>query len=373
MAVYICIDCCMINEQLARLISRKISGEATAEELQELEQWLHRHPEDQYFADMFFSYWSNQSSHPPEADIAADLHFSNILARASKTETDAPVTPSKSIKVVGLFKKIAVAAFIASAIFIPAILLKSKEKKLITQSKNEVMAKKGARSKIILPDGTQVWLNSESRIEYDHSFNDSTREVTLDGEAYFDVAKDIKRPFIVHTSSIDIRVLGTAFNVKSYPKEKTIETTLIHGEVEITKINEPQLAKVILRPKEKLIYNRPEHNPDDKEAGSVQQVPGQQAPDMAIVALPRNVADTSLKETSWVYNRLVFEGDTFRELALKMERWFNIKIEFKSERVANYRLRGVFENEDVDEAFKALQLISTFKYKINEYEIEIFE
>ena len=94
-------------------------------------------------------------------------------------------------------------------------------------------------------------------------------------------------------------------------------------------------------------------------------------PAITIVALPKGVADTLLTETSWIYNRLIFEGDTFKELAVKMERWFNVKITFKNEKVANCRLRGVFEDESVEEAMKALQLIATFTYKINNNEIEI--
>ena len=236
-----------------------------------------------------------------------------------------------------------------------------------TAVKNEVMAKKGARSRIILPDGTQVWLNSDSKIQYDKSFDDTIREVTLDGEAYFDVVKNPKRPFIVHTSNIDIRVLGTAFNVKSYSQEKTIETTLIHGLVEVTDKNEPQLSKIILRPKEKLVFNKLETDFEKNDKTTVKPVIEKNA----IVPLSKNVADTALKETSWIYNRLDFDGDTFSELAVKMERWFNVKIRFKDEKVANERLHGAFEDESLEEALKVLQLITTFTYKLNNNELEI--
>jgi len=184
--------------------------------------------------------------------------------------------------------------------------------------------------------------------------------------------KNAKRPFIVHTAFIDIRVLGTAFNVKSYSQEKTIETTLIHGSVEVTKKNESQLSKIILRPKEKLVFNKLETDFEKQGDTSVKPMIEKSIPAIAIVALPKDVADTSLKETSWIYNRLDFEGDTFSELAVKMERWFNVKITFKNEKVANERLRGAFEDEGLDEALKALQLITTFTYKINnDNEIEI--
>ena len=76
-------------------------------------------------------------------------------------------------------------------------------------------------------------------------------------------------------------------------------------------------------------------------------------------------------ETSWIYGKLLFEGDTFRELAPKMERWFNVKINFKNNMVANYRFRGVFENENIEEALQALQLTASFKYTINDNVVTI--
>src|SRR5439155_8152 len=113
---------------------------------------------------------------------------------------------------------------------------------------------------MVLPDGTQVWLNAESRITYSNTFNKSLREVNLEGEAYFDVTHDAAHPFIVHTSSIAIKVLGTAFTVKSYASDKTIEATLLRGSIEVVKNNDPSAPKVILRPHEKLVFNKEEKN-----------------------------------------------------------------------------------------------------------------
>jgi transmembrane sensor len=365
----------MIKERLAELLSRKLSGEATADELQELDHWLQTHPGDQYFSDILFDYWNSHHIISPVADTAPDQHFAHILEMVTEDQENISLAPSqKKNNIIRSIKRLAIAACIAGVVAVSVWLFNKKGSSAIarnTQPQNEVMAKKGARSKMILPDGTQVWLNSDSKIQYDQTFNDTIREVTLDGEAYFDVVKNPKRPFIVHTSYIDIRVLGTAFNVKSYSQEKTIEKTLIHGSLEVTKKNESQLSKIILRPKEKLVFNKLETDFEKEEDAVVKPMLEKNLPAIAIVALPRNIADTSLKETSWIYNRLDFDGDTFSELAVKMERWFNIKITFKNEKVANQRLVGAFEDESLEEALKALQLITTFTYKINNNEIEI--
>ena len=100
------------------------------------------------------------------------------------------------------------------------------------QKAEKLLSTKGSRSRSLLPDGTTVWLNAGSKLYYENDFN-GTREVRLEGEAFFDVVKQTDRPFIVHTSGIDIKVLGTAFNVKSYPEDKTVETTLYRGLVQV--------------------------------------------------------------------------------------------------------------------------------------------
>jgi ferric-dicitrate binding protein FerR (iron transport regulator) len=94
---------------------------------------------------------------------------------------------------------------------------------------------------------------------------------------------------------------------------------------------------------------------------------------MAIAVLPKNLPDSAMKETSWVYNKLIFEGENFRELASKMERWFNVKISFQDQKITAYRFRGVFGHENISEALQALQLTASFNFKINNNEVYIYK
>lgn len=244
-----------------------------------------------------------------------------------------------------------------------------------TAKSSEVIAKLGARTKLVLPDGTQVWLNSGSKLNYKNDFDSKFREVELDGEAFFDVVKDTKHPFIVHASSINIKVVGTAFNVKSYQQDETIETTLLRGIIEVSKKDNPTGPKVILRPNEKLIFNklsvttRPAVISEKKDS-----LQANATSDISITPIAKNVPDSNKIETSWMYNKLIFDGDTFSELAEKMERWYNVKIIFKSNELYHYRFKGVFSSETVQEAFDALKLTANFKYKIiNANEIELYK
>ena len=117
---------------------------------------------------------------------------------------------------------------------------------------NEINTAEGSRTHLTLPDGTKVWLNAGSHLSYGKTYNAATREVNLTGEAFFDVARNSQKPFLIHTARIDIQVLGTSFNVKSYPTDRTTEATLIRGSIEVSIKDRPS-EKIILRPNEKLV------------------------------------------------------------------------------------------------------------------------
>jgi ferric-dicitrate binding protein FerR (iron transport regulator) len=379
-------------------MARKLSGEASAEELQQLNTYLREHQEDQYFFELLQNFWDQpkETTSSTEEEIL-NAHFEYIIHQAEEeindsnvvvipATKDTAVIPAKAIKAAGKkstakllwIKRFSVAAAVCALLFGLHWLHHPNPESLsfVQNHKSEVSARMGAKSKILLPDGSTVWLNSGSKLTYSDNFRDTVRSVELEGEAFFDVVKDAKHPFIVHTSGIDIRVLGTAFNVKSYAAEATIEATLIRGLIEVVKKDEPGSPKVILRPHEKLVFNKEEQTlvkssgiPDEMETAKPVSTPQ----GISIIPLPKNKPDTTLEETSWVYNKLIFDGDTFSELSGKMERWFNVRITFQYRKAEEYRVSGVFENESIDQALKALQLIVPFTYKINGNEIEIFK
>jgi transmembrane sensor len=363
----------MINDRFAQLIARKLSGEAPEEELRELEALLKKDVQSQYFIELFSEYWTIQPKTTND-DVQEEIHFQQILTIAEKgngepaEELNAGEKPARVFRLKRWLVAAAILALIVSSYFLVQSSKGSVTNKLAL---SEVTAKPGAKIYLLLPDGSKVWLNSESRLEYKSSFKDTVREVTLEGEAFFDVVKNKNCPFIVHTSDIDVRVLGTAFNVKSYPKESLIEATLIRGLIEVTNKKDPASPKIILHPHEKLVFN--------KEQGSFENPESKQNPELAlhkpflITPLPKNVADTAVVETSWIYNKLLFDGESLRENAAKMERWYNVKIHFRDDKVGRTPIRYPLSNETIEEALKALQYIEPFHYKINDSEIEIWK
>jgi ferric-dicitrate binding protein FerR (iron transport regulator) len=215
-----------------------------------------------------------------------------------------------------------------------------------------------------LPDGTQVWLNADSRIAYNENFQGGIREVSLEGEAYFDVVRDEKRPFIIHTTAIDIKVLGTAFNVRSYANEKNTETSLIRGSIEVTLVKSLDKKKIILKPNEKLIVNNNQE---------LLQSTNHNEPVMTLGKVNYNNHDKTAVETSWVKNKLSFDQESLENIALKLERWYDVKIEIKDSNLKNELYTGFFEDKSLQEVMEALKISAggEFNYSIEGKELTI--
>lgn len=232
-----------------------------------------------------------------------------------------------------------------------------------------IVANNGSRTRSLLPDGTIVWLNAGSKLYYENDFNGTTREVRLEGEAFFDVAKQLHRPFIVHTSGIDIRVLGTAFNVKSYPEDKTVETTLYRGLVQVSRHEDITKKSIQLKPNEKLILPKEAAKEEEKLSEERAPLANPTPASFIITHIDSTKKESERLETAWLYSRLEFRGDSFEELAHKLERWYNVTIVFADEKVKQLNVTGSFEKETVEQAFVALKEAFPINYKINKREI----
>ena len=375
----------MKEEKYWLLLSKKITGEATAEELLQLEELLSNNPEWQATMETLQEFWNSRPTRTDEASLhksndAYLAHVNRLKEKALDFESagtaDMVMNYSEIPVRKPLYKRLAVYA--VAAVFIASISLLyfasgiRQENLPLAANKpaNEVAVGPGSRSRIQLPDGSQVWINSGSTLTYDNFSKSNTREVQLNGEAYFDVVRDPSHPFIVHTSGIDIKVLGTAFNVKAYKAESTIEATLIHGSIEVINQNRPGSPKIMLKPHEKLVYNKyPVPDSHDQRADIKPAEPD--AYSVTIKPLSKEVADSDIVETAWVYNKLSFEDERFEDLAVKMEKWYNLKITIEGEKLRNYKISGSFVNETPEEAFRELQFLIPFTYSLKNNEVKI--
>jgi transmembrane sensor len=374
-----------MEQRIIQLLARKLSGEATPEELNELDQLLTQDPEGIYYAELLTQLWDEEKIPGVNRTVTdTDISYLRHLARhrpqfrqpAVPAEAplvyDLPAFPATRRRIPQLTWLVLFVVFTAGVLYFtlsrrPAAPARAADTNV------EQYADLGSRRSLLLPDGTRVRLNAGSHIQYDPDMlHKDARVVTLSGEAFFDVAKDKDRPFIIHTSKIAIRVLGTAFNVKAYPLDRVTETTLMGGSIELT-INSKPYQMIILKPKEKFALidetrdslptqpARPEtSNRSDREKLVVQDV------------VPVEVGDKEyVKEVSWIDDNFVFQNETLEELAPKMERWFNVHIHVDNARVGNLHYSGIFHKETIDQALTALQLIRPFNFKITDNHVFI--
>ena len=326
---------------------KKIAGEASVEELESLRKFTSGNHEWTTMMENLQELWnskpvSNNNAVKQKSEDAYLTHVNRLKEKAVDFEQDKAAIYNGELNIQHspkLFYKRLLTYGIAAALFAGGLLIyslpeeKKPVEKTVTESAvNEISVSKGTRSKIQLPDGSQVWLNSGSKLTYGKTFSGTNRELQLDGEAYFDVVKDVNHPFIVHTSGIDIKVLGTAFNVKAYEAEPTIEATLVHGSIEVIKKDQQNGSKIMLKPHEKLIYYRYSEPDNRDQRANITSSPVNDASSITIKPLQKNLADTDIVETAWIYNKLVFEDERFEDLAFRMEKWYNIKITIEGEK-----------------------------------------
>lgn len=369
------------------LMARKLSGEATEVELQQLDEILMQTPHASYSKEILHDFW--QGSYNPDRQYAENRYKELVqqiknmgLDEGKFTQGDHYINDGTGFKKSNKKNRLialcsfAIMAIISGTLFYTNSNNAQKELAEI-HTTNQVNTKNGSKTNLVLPDGTKVWLNSSSQLTYDKNYGNKLREVSLSGEAYFDVVKNADKPFVIHTTKMDIKVLGTAFNVKSYPGEKTTETSLIRGSIEVT-VKDRQ-EKIMLKPNEKLVINNEdataETNPKAYKKAAIQSKAVIEKPIISLSHLTFLPKDSTVIETAWVQNKFIFSSETFDEVALKMERWYSVNIEFADESLKTERLTGNFEKETVVEALNALQLTkrNSFYYTIKSNNITIYK
>jgi ferric-dicitrate binding protein FerR (iron transport regulator) len=237
----------------------------------------------------------------------------------------------------------------------------------------EIEAPLGAKSQVSLIDGTKVWLNAGSKLQYSTGYGQENREVRLTGEGYFEVAKNKALPFEVKTSGITVRALGTAFNVKAYPNDATIETILVEGEVEITQVGKTEgidkNEHVLLKPKQRFTLKKNtnemlvETTIREKEQTAELSVKQQQKPLTSTVKAVETTLDL-MSHTSWKDKRWRIESEALGGFATKLERRYNVKIVFQDKDLPKYRFNGTFEDEPIEEVLRALALAAPVNFTL---------
>jgi len=235
------------------------------------------------------------------------------------------------VKTVLKYAAIVVVAFIAGNQLRPS----APPEKEIRYS--EITVPFGQMSQLKLSDGTKVWLNSGTTLRYPEQFAGDQRSVMIKGEAYFEVAKMAHKPFTVNTADMTVEVLGTSFNVLAYKEDAATSVTLVEGKVVVRNMEGKSIAQ--LNPGQMATKNKTETNVEIK-----------------------NVKTAFY--SAWIDGKLFFDDEPLDQIAVKLERWFNIDIVFANQQLKSYRFTGtILKNKPVDQIMQALELLSPIRFK----------
>ena len=201
----------------------------------------------------------------------------------------------------------------------------------------------GEQAYVDLPDRSKVWINSGSKLSYDHNFNKKSRTVVLQGEAYFEVAEDKSRPFIVKTNEMEVKALGTAFNVNSYEVSKQISTILLKGSIEIKVAG----YKQVLSMNQRAIYDKVSQK------------------------LYTDIVETR-NYVEWKRGNIYFDNQTFEEVAQTLSRVYNVNIQFDSETLHHIRFSGTLGRSSIKNTLDILSLTSPMRYEMKGTTIVLF-
>ena len=284
--------------------------------------------------------WTDASEENMQAYLKERKYFDMLLVQERKNRIPS-VSAKHTFHLYNMLKYAAVIALFS----ICGLQIYMVTKAEPTPETNTISVPTGQRVNLLLSDGTNVWLNSGSKMKYPASFTKRKREVMLDGEGYFEVAKDSKRPFVVQTDKYNIEVLGTKFNVEAYEKASSFSAALMEGAIQISGKDEPQ-NKILLHPLQK-----------------VDEIDGE-----LVVEKIRNY-----DVYRWKDGLLCFERISFNDLMKEFEKTYDIQIINENKHLENYICSGKFRISDgIDFILHVLQRDVKFRFRRNESNTVIY-
>jgi ferric-dicitrate binding protein FerR (iron transport regulator) len=353
-----------LNEGIYSLLIRCLSGEASGEENVRATQWIEASSANRQLYNSLRDSWVAASM-----GKSVDAETIEAIWQKISNHGDWKEDSVQKTKIIGLILRYAAMALIFMSLGgIIHYFISSGSGKPAVMSYT-VEAPIGARAKLTLPDGTLVNLNAGSKLVYQSDYNFNDRVVTLSGEAFFNVAKDKTRPFRVLTSSMVVHALGTSFNVKAYPTEDRVETTLVEGSVKVEPADSKQ-NEHILKPNEKFTFSKTNKNVEVLEVrGETNTAQVEKK-----IAKPSLLKTESIESiTSWKDNKLIFENEPLAGMVAKMRRWYGMDIYLNSVDSLNAKYSGKFiYNETIYQVLDILSRTTPIKYETRNHQIYIY-
>lgn len=350
------------NTYITELITDFLTGNITEADTLLLKKMIEENPDVEQLFKEIRQTWDTSSEYiSDEMETNRSWEKLNSLSIQSKNN-NGNKRFIKLLKVAALWL-----ALLATGSIVTLSLIKNTEKgkdnKMFT-----INTPLGSKTHMVLPDGSEVWLNAGTTMHYPGQFSTIQRDVFLSGEAYFKVATDKEWPFVVHTSELKINALGTAFNVKAYPLEKTVTATLVEGIIKIE--NDKQKFSYTLKPKQEMVFMKEKEIKNEvNKSKPVLNESNVMAKLNEDAIIKENVNTETI--VSWKDNRWIISGESVRNLAIMLERRFNVKINIGSEELNEYNFSGIIENETIEQVLKYLSYTIPMKYEIRKGYVDL--
>jgi len=313
------------------ILLRYFSGEVTDKEKLHIEEWLSYSEDNRKIAsDIYYIYFA--------VDTVNTIN--RIDSPAALKSVNKRLEKGRKVSFITWIQRVAAILFIPLLI---GVLYNEIKKEPVLYM--EVQTNPGLISSVELPDGTRVWLNSGSTLKYPQSFDSDTRDVYLEGEGYFSVAKDNKKKFMVNTyGQVKVEVLGTEFNVDAYRSNEFLATTLVEGSIRMTYMEEGKEKNMIMKPEQKAIFT--------KEGELIEK---------NMTYLPKDVA--------WKEGRIVLRDTPLMEVLWILSKRFNVEFSLARESLKDNSFTGTFQDQDLTVILEHLKISSKINYRIEKLEM----
>jgi ferric-dicitrate binding protein FerR (iron transport regulator) len=329
----------MKKEECIEIFERYINRLATADEIKRLSNWIRNNQE--------ISQWLEQQilASPSTIDSEVQMRMLKNIDAGISSETKEITINKGSDFWFQLNKWMRVAALFLLPVLTAAGTYLFMTKDVTSSAPLIIAVERGQKANVTLPDGSKAWLNSQSKLTYSADFNVKKRELQLEGEAYFEVAHNPQKPFIVRSKDMAVEALGTAFSVKAYAEDSLISSILMRGKVRITTPS----GELTLLPNEKVMYDKTSHT------------------------MKQSKVTNAVNFTGWIHNELRFENESLADIAKSIQRMYNVDVTFASENIKNQRYTGTVNNKSMESVLNFIKLTSPVSFKIDNQQVTLFE
>lgn len=328
-----------MDKNIDILLAKYFANTLDEDERKEVDNWVSESDEHRKIFNHYRHLWMKAEAFTSMSDEQVDL--------ALKTTKKQMVFPKERINYRRLIRQVAAVLIMSLGLSVIYNVFRSSEAVTIQEAMQEVCAIRGGSTKLQLPDGSMAYLFPGSKLMFPTVFKGENREVKLSGEGYFEVQHDQSMPFIVITGQLNIKVLGTEFNVRAYEGEEVVETVLVNGKVAIERQENGQTETLAtLKPNQRSVYRV-----------SSQQLEVTDERDLQ-------------KYIAWKKGRLVFDGDGIDEMIHQLEKWYHVEIVIADEAIRSYKFTGEFGDEPIQEVLTLLQYSSPFNFKIEQPSVD---